>query len=255
MLVFGGLDAAHTPTIVEFLGDFTGGLWDVSQDFQKFLFAQFSPCNGNSAGTTGVASALLQATAQNRVFASRQVSARVSHVASDWPLQFNTKVQFTGNEFGSSNLFENITVPQQIGGYYYYDWPDLRESSYWENLATSHRAKTVIVDGKYHAIQLDTGACVIVPTNPVNGPLKYNWTQNLQFYETTWARRAQSFVRVQHYFFDAFGVGFNNSFHYHQYEDGIPFRFQVQLSGAAVAIVDGMLHVCVCSVLLRATFI
>ncbi len=71
--------------------------------------------------------------------------------------------------------------------------------------------------------------CVIVPTAPVNGPLKPSWPSNLSLYQQDYllSQSQSSYLRANEFLYDAFGTGPEHAFHYWESADeGTPMQFQ-----------------------------
>lgn len=212
-MLFNDPQGVSSPKIIEFMSDFVATFADVPN--LNFIFTQPSSCKFFK-GTPKHHTPLSQS--------PRRVP-RSAPAPIDWPLQFWTTAAFTGNEFGAQPILQITTIPLVLQGTYYYDYPNDREASVWTNIYTGHRSKTVIVNKQFHAVSLDTGSCVIPPVG-IDGPMKYNWTQNFVYNSELWSLRGNSYFHGEKFVYDAFKAGFNNSFFYVMYDNGVPARFQ-----------------------------
>jgi len=129
-----------------------------------------------------------------------------------WPPQWHAISHYTGNDFGLQDISEGepTTVAFSLTGHYYYDWVNQRECNVWVDVSTGARTNTLIVNGTFHIITLATNSCQLVPTYPVNGPLKPEWPTRLPYrdmqYSLTQSER-HSYIKTNHYLYDAFGAG------------------------------------------------
>lgn len=235
-LVFTLAEALDEPMIVEFGNDAVAGLDDVTN--LSWVFSIPTTCSA-------VAASPIAAGAPAKFNKLYRDAAPAT--GTPWPLAFRTNVAFTGNDFGLPTPTLDFWVQQTLVGTYYYDWVGARECSVWldgGNGATRARTKTVIVNGHFHAIDFETGKCVIPPTGNVTGPLRPTWPTNLPYVDTEWtsitsnglgvgasggagSESSTTYVAADHFRWDALNAGLDHSFHYWQsVSNGLPMFFQ-----------------------------
>ncbi len=222
------------PVVMDVSTNVMAGFDDISPQL-AYLFGV-----PNSCTHTPTRAELSRESVQEEGAEREMLRAAPSPVGTPWPYAFWAAVAYTGNDFGLPTPDLDKYVQQTLFGYYYYDWNNSRESSYWRDGGlggSGARTKTTIVNGAFHAIDLQTGTCVIPPTAPVNGPLKPEWPTQLSYVDTQAIRMdlnpspignggiaTTTFALADHYRFDAFGAGPDHSFNYWQ-RDNLPLQF------------------------------
>ena len=212
-----------SPIILEFSGVVAG--FDDVANIKYFLTAP-SSCNSASetrTATSKVSPGHTTPLKGHKDHGTHPPSPQVSS-GKAWPFQWHGASHFTGNVFGgpfplsaSDNPLRKVgeegdptTVPFSLSGHYYYDWLNQRECNVWMDVNTGARTNTLIVNGTFHIITLATNSCQLIPTYPVNGPLKPDWPTRLPYsdmqYILVQAERP-NYIKTNHYLYDAFGAG------------------------------------------------
>jgi len=144
-----------------------------------------------------------------------------------WPFAWHGLSRYTGNDFGLQDTNTPV-IPFTLAGEYYYDWSQQRECNIWSDLVTGQKTKTLIINQTFHLVTMATGKCQLIPTYPVNGPLKPIWPTGLPYIDNQWLylKDENSFLNAHHFRFDALNIGVQHAFHYWQSQDGTPRMFQ-----------------------------